>query len=545
MYDINTLNLLLKSFKSFDTLRSWGFFEEDKTIAEGAVNLIKKIKSNVVIQDTKANVIIHDKNEKLTHYKPENNESKKPLSQFILTSPKAKHLSEDITQSIQLLSNVKSDFINKNIYFEKGGHKIQPYATCDLYDYVRSKLFIELPVQKKQETIVKILSQIILSIEALHKHHIVHRDIKPENFLCTILPNGEPLVQLTDFDAIIKVNKNGKPFNVPPISGSKDFIPDDLLYAFDRKRNEFLINYNFFKADTFGIGALFDEIAQMKCLNGDQTKSLYFLVDKLKKGCIDFTEIKQSLLFGNNAKEQQEFFTQREIQAKEAILLYDQYYLVATPDMDDSFYLLPPSIKEFYLRLETISINLASINDRKLGDKLIPYEEYEVVRQQLVLLKESITLELKTGNKDSFKKQLGILENALNTIQKQLLNDQEESKLSFASWWNKTHSTLPLKQCALASFKQYKSENKMDTTESNFFAKKNPIDFFMTEMISGQSVKEVQATIKKFIQSQTNDPAIQEFKQILQKNYTELVQKSRQTQEKDMIQNQISLKKKL
>ena len=97
----------------------------------------------------------------------------------------------------------------------------------------------------KENEIVSIMKQLILTLALLQKNHITHRDIKPQNILVI---NGK--YKLCDFGEIRVLKRNG--LIVQRVRGSELYMSPILFHGLHH--NLLQVKHNTYKSDVFSLG---------------------------------------------------------------------------------------------------------------------------------------------------------------------------------------------------------------------------------------------------------------------------------------------------
>ena len=97
----------------------------------------------------------------------------------------------------------------------------------------------------KENEIIDIMKQLILTLALLQKNHITHRDIKPQNILVI---NGS--YKLCDFGEIRVLKRNG--LIVQRVRGSELYMSPILFYGLHL--NLIQVRHNTYKSDVFSLG---------------------------------------------------------------------------------------------------------------------------------------------------------------------------------------------------------------------------------------------------------------------------------------------------
>ncbi len=347
-----------------------------------------------------------------------NVQRKKQIAQFsIAVSECSKFKSKEQIESslggLKLLESkgVRSPFIQSLLYYDKEGGKITERAAMDLFVYEeKHKKTFTLDALKKW------MGQLVLSVEALHRHHLVHRDIKPENIL--VMRNGKIYyLQLADLDEVIEVNsqKQNRLINPGVVTGTPVFFSPEL----SRDLSDEAYNKQDLKAaDCYALGMTFFEIAFyllpnnllfsllhsyplfkiakwreflksfsdaetvqfMKSLCEKKSQEMQPLV-KLMKSLLHenpaeratIGEVKQHEFFGKTSKEREQFFAEIHEESNQDLYV-DHFYWCARKE-EDLFYFFSSDIKLIYDALEKLDNELDCLDKFKM-----PFERLRMLR---------------------------------------------------------------------------------------------------------------------------------------------------------------------
>ena len=117
----------------------------------------------------------------------------------------------------------------------------------------------------KENEIIDIIKQLILTLSLFQKHRITHRDIKPQNILVI---NGK--YKLCDFGEIRVLKRTG--LIVQRIRGSELYMSPILYHGF--QNNVTQVKHNTFKSDVFSLGMCFYYAASLNANSVDSIREL-------------------------------------------------------------------------------------------------------------------------------------------------------------------------------------------------------------------------------------------------------------------------------
>lgn len=147
---------------------------------------------------------------------------KQPKVQKLTEWKKAEYYSRELIAK----SNIHSPFIKKNLYEDDFGTKINIREKCDLQAYLIQQEEL-LRKNWSWQKMMKMVAEITLGLNELHRANIVHRDLSLKN----ILVSNDDHLMISDLDTVIEVSKDGRANKEAGVVWGASCIPDEINNA--------------------------------------------------------------------------------------------------------------------------------------------------------------------------------------------------------------------------------------------------------------------------------------------------------------------------
>jgi serine/threonine protein kinase len=207
----------------------------DPKFFNNQINYKNNLNSQIIIKEKKTSISTNDLNNSYSHDNLDNsNESNKNINFYALKEMNKskiylKKSCESVLNERKFFSKIHSKFLVNMYYAFQTNDSL--YLLLDYYNGGDLRYFFQKKKKFNNFEIKFIVTNILFSLNVLHKNGIIHRDLKPENLLF----DNKGYLHLTDYGVSAEIQSNCKRY-----SGTLSYMAPEVIL---KKIQDFTVDF--------------------------------------------------------------------------------------------------------------------------------------------------------------------------------------------------------------------------------------------------------------------------------------------------------------